>query len=429
MSLNPYNRNPIFRENAIKHLASGDEQSEFFTIISAPSWLWLLSVSICTIVFVSWLLLGHINLTVEGQGITMTANGKVFSVRAEQAGEIMTLNAQAGNHIKKGDVLATVYNPYVEESFNFAKEKYQHIAADYFQFNTESQLLHQELNQQLDHTQQLLKQKMQHCANTLADLYSLYIKKSDLYKKHYLTLIDLEHAKDEYLIKQDELVVLKQSLLDSNMRFKKDHDQLNLNQSVRYHDYLLAKHEFDLKRLEMDHGNRILSNQGGIINSVNVMQGDYVTAGQQLLTIVCDSTPVDRAKQDHKLEALIFVSQADGKKINHGMNAYILPNDLSVYDFGYIKGQVIGVSAYPATKESVYAYLGNASLVDHYFVNTVPYMVRIALTIKEQTKNQLLWTTKRGSAHCVKPGNAVSAKIIINRVSPLKLFLQKYKMN
>ena len=125
------------------------------------------------------------------------------------------------------------------------------------------------------------------------------------------------------------------------------------------------------------------------------------------------------------LDALIFIDHAQGKKISQGMNAYILPNTFSAYDYGYIHGRVVSVSEYPISKQLAYSYLGNMNLVDDFFINGAPYIAKIRLQRSSDTNSGLAWTTRYGAPFSIQPGTIVLAKVTYKKCSPIK-FLSKY---
>lgn len=123
------------------------------------------------------------------------------------------------------------------------------------------------------------------------------------------------------------------------------------------------------------------------------------------------------------LYSLIFVKTKEGKKIRKGMTAYLLPNIFSEYEYGYIKGEVLDVSRYPASKEVVYSYLGNINLVDEFFYEGSPFLVKIKLKRNTKTNNGYAWTTNNGPQFDLDAGTTVTAKIIYQTSSPVNLFI------
>lgn len=123
------------------------------------------------------------------------------------------------------------------------------------------------------------------------------------------------------------------------------------------------------------------------------------------------------------LAGLIFLDHVQGKKVKVGMNVYLLPSTTSSFDYGYIVGKVVGISAFPMSKQLAYAYLGNMNLVDEYFTTGAPYMAKIMLQKNINTISQLSWTTKSGPPFPIESGTTISAKIIYKQCSPIHLLI------
>tara|TARA_R110000868_G_scaffold169102_3_gene403972 strand:+ start:1380 stop:2237 length:858 start_codon:yes stop_codon:yes gene_type:complete len=128
---------------------------------------------------------------------------------------------------------------------------------------------------------------------------------------------------------------------------------------------------------------------------------------------------------NEELMALVFVSHAEGKRIARGMEVFILPSTLSPYEYGYIKGKVISVSGYPASKEVIFSYLGNMSLVEDIFSQDVPFLVKVSLQADSAATSGLRWSSKQGAPFKVESGSAVTVKIISHHYHPYQLLFNQ----
>jgi len=88
---------------------------------------------------------------------------------------------------------------------------------------------------------------------------------------------------------------------------------------------------------------------------------------------------------------------------------------------------VAQVSEYPASKESVYSYLGNMNLVDDYFAGGAPFVVKIILEKNSQTLSGLAWTTPQGASFKMGAGSAVTVNIIQHQYHPYELLTQNHR--
>jgi len=159
---------------------------------------------------------------------------------------------------------------------------------------------------------------------------------------------------------------------------------------------------------------------------------EYIAAREDLsnpnknsyMSLTEDSSNTSINSSNTTLEALVFVDHLQGKKITVGMDAYILPNSFSQYDYGYIYGKVVSISEYPISKQLAYSYIGNMNLVDEFFLRGAPFIVKIQLKTDRSMVSGLSWTTKLGSNFSIQPGTMVSTKIIYKKCSPFR-FISK----
>jgi hypothetical protein len=167
------------------------------------------------------------------------------------------------------------------------------------------------------------------------------------------------------------------------------------------------------------------------IDELERARQDYTRAKEDLANIprlnnknVGDLFREAEDTENSPLIALVFVNHAEGKKIAAGMQAYVLPSTLSAFEYGYIKGKVLSISEYPASKESVYSYIGNMNLVDEYFAGGVPFVVKIELAKDLAAASGLTWTTRQGAPFKVSAGSAVTVKIINHQYHPFQLLVR-----
>jgi hypothetical protein len=207
-------------------------------------------------------------------------------------------------------------------------------------------------DEDFQHAEKLLKENISEHEEKLATLHDLFNKQKNLFEQHYITISELEKARQDYLNAKDELAVL-----------------------TRQNVILLAKPLFNSNSL----------------------------------------------KAHQPLDALLFVTHDAGKKIRAGMKVYVLPNTLSAYEYGYLRAQVLDISEYPVTKESVYSFLGNMSLVDEFFQNSAPFLVKVRLTPDSHTPSGLAWTSAHGPVFNIEAGTTVTARIVSRVATPVSL--------
>jgi hypothetical protein len=150
---------------------------------------------------------------------------------------------------------------------------------------------------------------------------------------------------------------------------------------------------------------------------INFSNKGYTNTNMSVFSSADSDTETD-------LDALVFVNHQEGKKIRVGMEALLIPATLSVFKYGYIQGTVTSVSNYPASKDAIYAYLGNMTLVEEFFAGGAPFMVKIRLEKNALTASGLRWTTRSGAPFSIGSGTSIMAKITNKKGSPLSILLK-----
>lgn len=404
----------IFRANALAQLGVLNEINLPLRIINPSTWAWAIITSLLLFGFLLWAILGSISITIPANGILLPEEGQALPVIALQPGHISTIYAKEGTYVKKNTLLAEVFNPYLDEDLKYLKKVYadnqklfQHVQSHSFQKKT---VLEEHFHEKM----KILKESLQDHREKLNTVQDLLKKKQTLFKRQFITLPEITDAKEAVIIAKKELAKIKSELDLAPIQFKEEKDIQDEKVEEYLAKLLKSGHELDKKILEKKSGMSILSPGEGLVTANHITRGDYINAGKTLFTLIT-------GHQRPSLEALVFVKHRDGKKVKVGMKVYVLPSNLSDYEYGYILGKVVEISQYPQSKESVYPYLGNATLVDEFFSTGVPFLAKIQLQKKIENPSGLFWTTQKGTPFKVKPGSTVSVKIISKEISPLKL--------
>jgi hypothetical protein len=203
----------------------------------------------------------------------------------------------------------------------------------------------------------------------------------------------------------------------------KEAEKLLKDNIMEHQEKLVTLHELFVRQ------KLLYSNHYITINELEKTRQDYLNAKEQLAVLsrqnlIALVKPLFHDKSlstNPNMDSLLFVSHNAGKKIKPGMNVYVLPNTLSAYEYGYLKGEVIDVSEYPVTKETVNSYLGNMSLIDEFFKGSAPFMVKVRLIPDSKTISGLAWTSPKGPNIKVEAGTTVTARIVNRVTAPVSL--------
>ena len=157
----------------------------------------------------------------------------------------------------------------------------------------------------------------------------------------------------------------------------------------------------------------------GELVSISKQVGDYANQGDVLFTLM---------PSDGGLRAILLVSSANANRVKVGNPVLISPNESPSTRFGFIKGNVTGVSNAPATQAELIKSFGSPETAQS-FSNSfaqqggveLPYLVLVRI---EQTKSGLpVWTLGKQPPWGFRAGGVASARIITSRIHPIQLLI------
>ncbi|HYN88956.1 MAG TPA: NHLP bacteriocin system secretion protein [Ardenticatenaceae bacterium] len=156
----------------------------------------------------------------------------------------------------------------------------------------------------------------------------------------------------------------------------------------------------------------ITSPHSGRILEVAVNQGAVVNRGTQLFSLI------DETKE---LEAIVYLSPADGKRVRPGMLVEVSPSTTRREEGGFMLGEVRSVGEFPATSQGMVRVLGNEDLVGELSEGGAPIEVHVALQEDEGTVSGYRWSTAAGPPVTISSGTLCSAAITISQERPISL--------
>jgi NHLM bacteriocin system secretion protein len=114
--------NELFRQEALERLSSPEKLDQLLKVVNPKAWLPLATTGSLVVVAVGWSIFGRIPLTVAGQGVLIQPR-RVVQFQAPSEGQIVKLNFQPGDRVKKGDILGTISQDGLEQELELEKQK------------------------------------------------------------------------------------------------------------------------------------------------------------------------------------------------------------------------------------------------------------------------------------------------------------------
>lgn len=161
----------------------------------------------------------------------------------------------------------------------------------------------------------------------------------------------------------------------------------------------------------------VASPYAGRVVEIMLDQGSFAQQGTRLLNL----EPLDAP-----LEAIVYVSSADGKRVQPDMEVEISPATVRPEEFGYIRGRVRSVSAFPMTREGMARALGTPDLATQFSAAGQPYEIVVRLEPAPTSYSGYRWSS-RGPDVTIETGTMCSAKIVVEKQRPLALVIPRIK--
>lgn len=144
----------------------------------------------------------------------------------------------------------------------------------------------------------------------------------------------------------------------------------------------------------------------GRIVELKLGAGDVVAPGSAIATLA-------RETGAGAIVALAYVPAGEGRRMQPGMKAELLPDTVERQTYGVITGRVLAVSPLPATREGMRRAVRNDRLVEELLADGPVSEVQIALDRDPASASGFRWTTSRGPRRGVGIGTLVGVRVAV----------------
>lgn len=164
----------------------------------------------------------------------------------------------------------------------------------------------------------------------------------------------------------------------------------------------------------------IISSNVGVVDELNIKEGDFVQSGSLVCTIVNNAG-------DTGIKGVLYVSALQGKKIKEGMTIQVTPSGFEKEDDGELLGIVRSVSRYPVSAEAIRFKLGNDVLTQAVLTKYENSVVAVDFDLIKDEGNAsgYLWTVKRDNQKAPTSGSMVEGFVVTGRKPPIEKVFYK----
>lgn len=402
----------LFREKALKKTSTSDSLDLTVKIISPQAWLVLLGIGVIIFFFIIWGYFGYISDIVTGQGIIMKGTGN-FEILSNANGVITDIKIDAGDSVKKGDIVARVAQPQIIDQIkaetsmlNLLKKK-RELSILVSKKEGISQLKALNLNDGA------LKNIILNYKKEAAFLKAIIIRQKVLLQKGLITKEDFFTSKTNYYQALENISNAQNQINQNyaakiNLQKQKTEDILGYDEEIRQ-----TSNKLNALQKQFEQTSYIYSQVSGKILDLNINEGSVVSIGQSIAT-------VEKADQfDVGDQAIIYISAGDGKRVLPGMTIQISPSTAKVEQWGSIVGVVTSVSLFPVSSTELMRVLHNELLVNQLTANSTPIELRVKLIPSLKTYSGYKWTSSTGPHLKIYSGTLCSATAIVDKQRPI----------
>jgi HlyD family secretion protein len=415
-------KNAIFRKVSLDRLASPEQLDHLMQVTDAKGWIAVAAAALLVIVAFVWGVVGALPEDVGGTGILVKSGG-VFEVAPSSSGRVIDLAVAVGDSVTEGQVIARLEQPDLTDRLQAAqvtlanlRMQYDHTAA---YGDSDLTLQRRFLAQERAN----LDQTIAHAEQNLRWLNDKIEAQQPLVTSGLLTRATVIATKQQADQAQERVRDARNQLTQNAVK------QLELENQrhgdVRTSAIRVREQEQQVSALERELKARseVVAPYSGRILEIMAERGDVVPAGEPILSLDLTGRAVKG------LEAVLYVSSAEGKRIRAGMPIQIAPMTVKKEEYGLLLGRVTYVSDFPATPKGMRRVLKNDRLVGGLSGQDAPYEVHADLLVDPNTVSQYRWTSSKGPPTRIQSGTLASASVIVDERRPIELvipLLRKY---
>jgi HlyD family secretion protein len=407
-----------FRAVALQRAASPEQLDELVSVTKPSDWILTCVVCLALAAALVWGVIGEIPTRASGEGILISAGGRVVDAASGAAGRLFALQVSVGDHVSQGQTIAQVAQTDIEQRHRDAVEVFHEREREYAdltaRITSELEAKNQNFAKLEAAFDQIIKATSQRIDYLASDVKTL----EDMLARGYATRRSVEDRRHELTDAQqrredtqNEILKLRTQKTDLETQREKDVQQSksSLNE---------ARRQMDSTAAMLTQNTQVISPIDGRVVEVKVSSGSVLSVGTPLAAIESDGA---------KLEALIYVPADRGKSIKPGMQVNLEPVTVKREEFGTLIGTVVSVSDFPMTPQGMAAVLHNESLVSRFAHDTAPYAATVRLQQDATTTSGYRWAVGKGPSIQLTSGTLTRAEITTRQQRPLDLVIPLIK--
>lgn len=384
-------------------------------VVPMSAWVALAGIAVGVVVAIGWSFAGEISTKVKGNCIFATVDGLV-ELPALAAGRVSEVLIKPGDRIRKGDTLVMIAQPDLEDRIRRSRSRLEELGSRTRNLSVLSkrgvELSDDVLRQRGEFLKQqiaLTESRVRIAADQRATL--LKLQADELVTRRAIEDAEREHKAAEIAVRDltRQFSDIERARTDT---LKRESDE----RSAAELELADAKRELEALESEKTRSTDVVSAFDGRVIEVKVGRGMLIARETPLVSI--------ERSGGGRIHVVMFVPAGDGKKIELGAEAHLVPATARREEHGYVFGKVSFVSDYPATPKALLSVLGSDELVRDLAGVAAPYEIHISLDTDAGAPR---WSRTADGRPELGSGTLCRGEVIVRRERPIGLAIPALK--
>ena len=413
----------LFRSQALARIANPDQLDKVLQVVRPQHMLGLALVLMLLGAAIVWGVVSTAPVSVQGQGILLSPEG-VSDVTAPAAGRVNRILVEVGDTIEAGAPVAELALP---DSVDRLTAKRAELAGVRDQLG----VLRASGSEYLGLQEGLVAARSRTVSERIATLDAQRRKlherrrnEAELLTRGFVTASRLTETDTRIAELDDQIASLRNGLVEQNLQRQSDNAQRA--QQIRETALRVGALERELDNLEREYERQrvVIAPASGTVVEFSANPGEFVGNGGSLMRVLSagtvgqgDTAPV---------VAILYVPNEDGKRVEPGMAAHVMPSTTRPQRDGFIRGTVVKVAKIPSTREGLMRRLRNAALVDHLLRSGAPFEIEVQLERDAATRSGYAWSSGDGPDISIDVGTMARADMVVGRTRIISLALPSF---
>lgn len=401
----------VFRQKAVDQITAPDRQDEILTVTTPGDWIGLFAIGLVLASALVWGQQGRVSKRVEGQGVLVLTGG-VVNVVSEGAGRVRDLRVKTGQRVDANQVIGSISQPALEDKLKAQRESLAELQRERERAgNARSEGLRLQ-SAALTNQRENLRREIADQRQQIKIVTEQIQVDEELLSKGLITRQQVLATRQKRAMAESSIANLEaqlKQLESSQFQNETQVTQADREAVARINE---LQRSIQLLEKELTGASLVRSPYAGKVIELKVNPGGLVSTGDPFVSLEPTAESV---------EAIVYVSSVKAKELRPGMAVEVAPTSIQREEYGYMRGRVLSVSEFPATRAAVMRNFENESLANALAASGPVNEVRVELDRDANTASGFKWSTSQGPPVRITSGTLCSAAIVTREQTPLSL--------